>query len=98
MRLRFHSVSPTFSTTSFFVVFVPIVVMYSSLNLSTTKRRIRDVLPTAPSPRIRTFFLKYSVTPTVVPSGRRAHNGLVVIPGYEKRCLLDAAMENLAGT
>src|SRR3972149_5605917 len=80
MRLIFHSLPSKFTTTSFFVVFVPIVAMYASLNLSTTKRRMSDDFPTAPSPRIRTFFLKYSVTPTAVPSGRGAHNGLVVIP------------------
>ena len=47
---------------SFFVTFVPIVVMYSSENLSTTKRRIRLVLPTAPSPRRRILRLMWSST------------------------------------
>src|SRR2546427_7614377 len=47
---------------SFFVTFVPIVVMYSSENLSTTKRRIRLVLPTAPSPRSKIFRLTWSST------------------------------------
>src|SRR5207253_1363509 len=47
---------------SFFVTFVPIVVMYSSENLSTTKRRIRLVLPTAPSPTRRILRLMWSST------------------------------------
>src|SRR3990170_3248689 len=47
---------PAFGTTmSFFVTFVPIVARYSSPNWSSTKRRIREVLPTEPSPRSTTF-------------------------------------------
>src|SRR3972149_4658516 len=72
------------SATSLFVVFVPIVVMYSSLNLSTTYRRIREVFPTAPSPRISTFFLKYSGTRgRSIPAPRRPYNRCPVIPRVE---------------
>src|SRR5206468_11033184 len=49
---------------SFLVTFVPIVVMYSSENLSTTKRRMRLVLPTSPSPRSKIFRLMWSSTMT----------------------------------
>src|SRR5205823_5209050 len=66
------------SRRSFFVTFVPIVVMYSSANLSTTNRRIRLVFPTAPSPRSNIFRLIRSST-----IARSLHSGgpLITLPG-----------------
>src|SRR2546427_2655262 len=79
-RETFHSLPSRSRRRPFFVVFLPIVVMYSSLNLSTTNRRMSDVFPTAPSPRISTFFLKYSDTPD--PPIHRGARHITVTPSF----------------
>ncbi len=64
INFKFTLAPPSFRFRIFFEVFVPMVTIYLSSNLSTTNLRIRLVLPTPASP-ITTIFFIMSLTSVI---------------------------------